>query len=52
MSGGWLTWAAMGGHGGYVWASVGALAVLVGGEVVALRRRHRRALHDIARRPS
>jgi heme exporter protein CcmD len=52
MSGGWFTWAAMGGHGGYVWASVAALAVLVAVEAVALRRRHRRALNDVARRPS
>jgi heme exporter protein CcmD len=45
----WLEWAAMGGHGAYVWAAVAALALLVAVEVVALRRRHRQAWNDIAR---
>ena len=42
----------MGGHGAYVWASVAALALLVGVELLALRRRRRRALRAIEGSPS
>jgi heme exporter protein CcmD len=49
---GWLEWAAMSGHGAYVWASVAALGAMVAAEVLVLRGRHRRALRDITRRLS
>lgn len=40
---------AMGGYGLYVWGSVGATVLLMGGEVIALRLRRRAAL---ARKPA
>ncbi|MES3026136.1 MAG: heme exporter protein CcmD [Pseudomonadota bacterium] len=45
----WQSWAefiAMGGYGPYVWGSFWACAAVVAGELLALRARHRAALHE------
>jgi heme exporter protein D len=42
--GSWSEFLAMGGYGAYVWVSVGATALGMLGEVLALRRRHAAAV--------
>lgn len=43
-------WFAMGGYGGYVWASYGLALVIVVYNLIAPIRRERRLLREIARR--
>jgi heme exporter protein CcmD len=46
----WLVWAAMGGHGLYVWGSLGACALLMAAECGLLRLRQRQLLQDLPQR--
>ena len=39
-----MDWLAMGGYAGYVWGSYAMALVVIGGELIALRARRRRAL--------
>ena len=43
-------WFAMGGYGGYVWASYALAAALIAYNLIAPIRRERRLLREIARR--
>ena len=43
-------WFAMGGYGGYVWASYGLTLVIIVYNLIAPIRRERRLLQEIARR--
>lgn len=48
----WQAFFAMGGYGGYVWGSFAVTAIIMIGELVLVRRRHRaaRTVIDRARR--
>ena len=49
---GWLVWASMGGHGLYVWGSLGACALLMAAECWLLRLRLRQLLQDLPQSPA
>jgi heme exporter protein CcmD len=48
----WLVWAAMGGHGLYVWGSLGACALLMAAECWLLRLRQSQLLRDLPQNPT